>query len=353
MVKGKPFWSLPKRPPTALVFNKKDPKHQMFVASLACLRATIFHIEIPTENPRTDKFRAQVAEDADFFKPPPFKPNDAKAKEIQEQVNKQDNKGEEKEEESKDDDKAKIDEDAGAQRLADFKKLVPTLKIDKSKIEKTFIAREDFEKDNDKNYHIDFIYSMANCRSLNYTLDEMDWLTVKLKAGKIVPALATTTASIAGLQTLEMIKVLTKTPKVHLKSHNLNLAVQVMPIQEPPAVTKEKLLEGLEVSIWDRWDIKDFAKGTLQQMMTQLEELHPGLELIDVKKGNTDIYAQFYMNQESKKALKKKTLASTVRELTDSENEPYVDLTVTMKRKDDDKAADVLKFVPPVRVFFQ
>jgi hypothetical protein len=34
---------------------------------------------------------------------------------------------------------------------------------------------------------------------MNYGLKEMDWLTVKLKAGRIVPALATTTAAIAGL----------------------------------------------------------------------------------------------------------------------------------------------------------
>jgi hypothetical protein len=58
---------------------------------------------------------------------------------------------------------------------------------------------EEFEKDNDENFHIDFIYAMANIRAANYGLDPMDWLTVKIKAGKIVPALATTTAAIAGL----------------------------------------------------------------------------------------------------------------------------------------------------------
>lgn len=58
---------------------------------------------------------------------------------------------------------------------------------------------EIFEKDNDANYHIDFIYAMANCRSTNYKLDLMDWLTVKLKAGRIVPALSTTTSAVAGL----------------------------------------------------------------------------------------------------------------------------------------------------------
>lgn len=58
---------------------------------------------------------------------------------------------------------------------------------------------EEFEKDNDENFHIDFIHALANVRAANYKLDEMDWITVKIKAGKIVPALATTTAAIAAL----------------------------------------------------------------------------------------------------------------------------------------------------------
>jgi hypothetical protein len=65
---------------------------------------------------------------------------------------------------------------------------------------------EEFEKDNDKNFHIDFIASAANLRSSNYKLKPMEWIDVKLKAGRIIPALATTTASIAGLQSLELMK---------------------------------------------------------------------------------------------------------------------------------------------------
>jgi hypothetical protein len=40
---------------------------------------------------------------------------------------------------------------------------------------------------------------MANIRASNYRLESMDWINVKIKAGRIVPALATTTAAVAGL----------------------------------------------------------------------------------------------------------------------------------------------------------
>lgn len=118
------------------------------------------------------------------------------------------------------------------------------------------------------------IHSTANCRAINYKLDEMDWLTVKLKAGRIVPALATTTAAIAGLQTLGMVKTIKKCKKVDFKNVFLNLAVPFMQATEPGDVMKEKLLDGLEVSIWDRWDLKDFKNDSLQQMFTKVEQLH-------------------------------------------------------------------------------
>ncbi len=131
---------------------------------------------------------------------------------------------------------------------------------------------------------------MANCRSANYKLKEMDWLTVKIKAGNIVPALATTTAAIAGLQALEMIKVVQGIKKQDFRCIFLNLAVPSMQAMEPRDVPKDKLLDNLETSIWDRWELKDFGKGTLQQMITKVEELHPGLEVRDVMRGSTPIY---------------------------------------------------------------
>lgn len=69
---------------------------------------------------------------------------------------------------------------------------------------------------------------MANCRANNYKLDPMDWITVKLKAGRIVPALATTTACIAGLQTLELVKLLKGCKKTDHRNVFLNLAVPIM-----------------------------------------------------------------------------------------------------------------------------
>jgi len=79
---GQPFWSLPKRPPTPVEFDLKNKLHCTFITSLACLRATIFKIEIPSKTPRTDDFKTEVGEMASAFKPPPFVANDAKAKEI-------------------------------------------------------------------------------------------------------------------------------------------------------------------------------------------------------------------------------------------------------------------------------
>ena len=74
---------------------------------------------------------------------------------------------------------------------------------------------------------------MSNLRAINYKLDAMEWLTVKIKAGRIVPALATTTACVSGLQTIEIIKYLKDIKIDKMKNSYINLAVPSIQMSEP------------------------------------------------------------------------------------------------------------------------
>lgn len=63
---------------------------------------------------------------------------------------------------------------------------------------------KEFEKDDDKNGHIDFIFSASNLRAQNFKIPNEEKIKVKLIAGKIIPAIASTTASIVGLVSLQL-----------------------------------------------------------------------------------------------------------------------------------------------------
>lgn len=189
---------------------------------------------------------------------------------------------------------------------------------------------DEFEKDNDANFHIDFMYSMGNCRASCYKLEPMDWITVKLKAGRIVPALATTTASISGLQTLELVKILKGCKKDIHRNIFMNLAVPMMQASEPGDLAKTKLVEGIEVSLWDRWEVKNAAEMTLANFFAHIEQTYPGLEVRDVFKGATPLYMFAIMSATHQTKEKKKAMESKLSKLCerDADDENYVDLQI-------------------------
>lgn len=61
------------------------------------------------------------------------------------------------------------------------------------------IRGEEFEKDHDENHHIDWITAASNLRGAMYALKPATRIETKKIAGKIIPAMATSTSAVAGL----------------------------------------------------------------------------------------------------------------------------------------------------------
>ena len=203
-----------------------------------------------------------------------FKPSQAKAEEMKAEVDEENNPTDDKEAKANDEEEEEtIETDEDYDEIKEMV-IVPLRKAyydvkDQSNEEvlKTILVTpQEFEKDVDSNFHIDFIHALANCRARNYGLDEMDWITTKIKAGRIIPALATTTSAIAGLQTLEMVKIINENKLEEVRNAFLNLAVPSLMASEPGPPEKKKLKEGVEVDIWDIWELemkKDAKIGDL------------------------------------------------------------------------------------------
>mmetsp|Transcript_19576 Transcript_19576/g.30115 ORF Transcript_19576/g.30115 Transcript_19576/m.30115 type:complete len:263 (+) Transcript_19576:16463-17251(+) len=165
---GNLFWSLPKRPPQPKTFDPENLLHQQVVAAIACLRATVFKITIPSDKPRSDEFRSLIAKQAADVKVAEFVPDESAAKEIQDSVDKNDKENEEEEE-------AKQEETPAVDDVEALKKKFIAL-WEKIKDPASAVQAEEFEKDNDANFHIDFMHAMGNCRAHCYNLDPMDWI---------------------------------------------------------------------------------------------------------------------------------------------------------------------------------
>jgi Ubiquitin-activating enzyme active site/ThiF family len=97
--------------------------------------------------------------------------------------------------------------------------------VDVSKLQRA--TSHDFEKDDDSNFHIDFLTIATNLRAWNYDIKQSQRHTVKVTAGRIIPALATTTAMVCGLVDIEFCKLvlgLQNMGREKFLNSNINLA---------------------------------------------------------------------------------------------------------------------------------
>jgi len=98
----------------------------------------------------------------------------------------------------------------------------------------------EFEKDDDSNGHIDFMTAVANLRARNYKIQEAPRHKIKIIAGKIIPAIATTTAMIVGACGLELYKYVLGKDASKFRNSFMNLALPLWVFSEPlPAIVNK------------------------------------------------------------------------------------------------------------------
>ena len=269
---GAPFWSGPKRAPNPLTFDASNATHMGFVVAAAHLHA--FNYGIKVDVSITEKHYLKVMDDMII---PEFTPSSSVK--IQADDNEPDPNAQVA--------GSNFDDNATLEQIVSQLPQPQTLKGFK-------LEPVEFEKDDDTNHHIDFIAAASNLRAQNYAIPEADRHKTKFIAGKIIPAIATTTALVTGLVILELYKIVDGKDDIEqFKNGFVNLALPFFGFSEPIASPKGKYMGSSgEVTIdklWDRFEVEDI---TLQKFLDDFKE--KGLDIMMLSSGVSLLYASFY-----------------------------------------------------------
>lgn len=162
-----------------------------------------------------------------------------------------------------------------------------------SNLAKITVRPIDFEKDDDSNLHMDYIVACSNLRAENYDIATADRHKSKLIAGRIIPAIATTTALIVGLDCIELYKIVQGHKKLELyKSSFVNLALPFFGLSEPMPPKKSKYYDK-EFTLWDRFEVS--GELTLKEFMDYFKE-KLNLEITMLSQGVVMLYS-FFMDK--------------------------------------------------------
>jgi len=262
---GQPFWSGAKRPPTPLQFSEEEEWHVEFVVASATLRAKNFGIEVPATLERSDVMKL-----ARKVKVPEFEPKQGVKVDL--------NDGEAKKE--GEDQVMEGTSDSDARMLSSLPPLSSCSSVQLEPVE--------FEKDDE--LHMDYVTACSNLRATNYNIPAADKHKTRLIAGKIIPAIATTTSMVTGLVCLELYKLIQNKPVEQFKNGFVNLALPFFGFSEPIQAATRKYREH-EWNLWSRFEVqgKDMTLGGfLRHFMEEYK-----LEVSMVSCGVSMIYSTF------------------------------------------------------------
>ncbi|XP_074085432.1 ubiquitin-like modifier-activating enzyme 6 [Macrotis lagotis] len=317
---GSLFWQSPKRPPSPIKFEFNDPLHFSFIQAAAKLFATIYLIPFTEKDLSVEIFSSILSK----LEIPEFKPS---------------NKVVQTDETARKPDHVPVSSEDERNAVFQLEKAISSNKATKNDLNMVVLS---FEKDDDSNGHIDFITAASNLRAKMYNIEPADRLKTKRIAGKIIPAIATSTAAVSGLVALELIKVAGGLPFEAYRNCFLNLAIPIIVFTETAEVKKIEIRNGITFTIWDRWTIHGKEDFTLSDFINAVREKY-GIEPTMVVQGVKMLYVPVMPGHIKRLKL---TMHKLVKPSTEKK---YVDLTVSFAPEND---GDEDLPGPPVRYYF-
>lgn len=277
-----PFWSGHKRFPQAALFDASNESHWKFLASTTGLFAAMLGV-VPSKKEGDDTWLQEIRSQAWAAQ---FSQELTVPEYVAGAVN-------------TDGDAAAGDTTIApkADSKATILGLLQSLEAHKDKAVPP-LEEADFEKDDDFNFHIEFITQCANLRADNYQIANSDFQKVKLVAGRIVPAIATTTAAVCGLVMLEFFKVVLGKPVEAFRTRQIGLAVNTytsFEAQGPKTYSSgvEKKVPKAEELPPDAFDDKGIIKAEYisSEPYAAYPEKHSVWDKIKVPSGNMTLEA--------------------------------------------------------------
>jgi len=310
---GQPFWSGPKRCPKVLNFDPLVEVHLDFVLAAANLLAAVHGIEGSRDRETIGNIVSGVKVEA--FRPKEgvrIAANDSEAQSMAQS-------------ETTDQDK-----------LTNLVSELPKPKAFKD----VKVLPADFEKDDDSNFHMDFIVAASNLRAENYSIAPADRHKSKLIAGRIIPAIATTTSLVAGLVGLEQYKLVQGHKSVELfKNGFANLALPFVTFSDPIKAPTSNFL-GKDWTLWDRFVIENNdGEMTLQQFMDHFKE-NEKLDITMLSQGVSMLYS-FFMPAARREERMKMTMSQVVESVSKKRIPSHVRSLVFEICCDDENGQDV------------
>jgi len=296
---GNRFWSGHKRAPEPIEFDSNDSLHMNFIVAAANLFAQTYviyiyiysltHTLLHSLHKHThNRYGLNGSRDIEYFR------NCMSRIRLDKFVPRDGVKIAANEKEAKEEDESSSSSqswDVETQKKNIQKKLPET-----SKLAGYRMSPLEFEKDDDSNFHMDFVTATSNLRARNYRIKELDKHHTKRVAGKIIPAIATTTALVTGLVSLELYKMIQNRPLESYRNAFLNLALPLFALSEPIAPATFSHQDN-EWSIWDKIDL--VAPMTMKQFIDHFEKSF-NVEVSMISFGSTILYS-FFMNAKKRK----------------------------------------------------